>query len=245
MGLFKNKESTRAAEPAEADGSVAPRKKKKKLGVAVGVAATVVVVAGAGLLVWHDQPSFCGAICHTPMDAYYDTYENGTADKYSNELDEQAASSMLAHVHKDAGATCVDCHVPTLGEQVTEGLSWVAGSYEVAGSNASGQAVLETRALSDLVEARGIDEEQFCLNDACHVGDDGAVLTREGLVKLTEGLDEDYNPHLKKHGEVPCSNCHKAHTQSVNYCTSCHSGAPIPEGWLGASKAKTIHTVAP
>ena len=41
---------------------------KKKWPIVVGVVAVVLVAAGAGFFVWHEQPSFCNAICHTPMD---------------------------------------------------------------------------------------------------------------------------------------------------------------------------------
>ena len=32
------------------------------------VVAVVLVCAGGGFYVWHNQPSFCNAICHEPMD---------------------------------------------------------------------------------------------------------------------------------------------------------------------------------
>ena len=65
--------------------SPAPKKKKNKLAI-VGIVVGVIVVLGIGLFVWHEQPSFCNAICHTPMDAYGDTYLKGNVDKYGNEL---------------------------------------------------------------------------------------------------------------------------------------------------------------
>lgn len=50
-------------------------KRPKKAPVIIGVVAAIVVVAGAGMWVWHEQPIFCGAICHVPMDPYLETYE--------------------------------------------------------------------------------------------------------------------------------------------------------------------------
>ena len=55
------------------------------------------------------------------------------------------------------------------------------------------------------------------------------------LAALTAGLSDTRNPHLAQHGEVACSECHNAHSQSVNACSQCHSDAPIPDGWLSVS----------
>ena len=225
----------------DAEKSAKKAGKKKKWPIVVGIVAVVVVAAGAGFLVWHEQPSFCNAICHTPMDAYYETYADGTQDKYGNELSGDEPSAMMAYLHQTAdGTTCMDCHVPTLSEQITEGMNWVTGNYELAGTNQLGQAVLPERNIDDLVEARGIPSDEFCLNSGCHTNDDGSVMTRDDLIAATADLDATYNPHDPKHGERACSDCHKAHSQSVNYCTNCHSEAPVPEGWLSASQAKKL-----
>ena len=56
-------------EEKKVDGQTAEpaaQKKKKKWPIVVGVVVAVLVVAGAGFWVWHEQPSFCNAICHTP-----------------------------------------------------------------------------------------------------------------------------------------------------------------------------------
>ena len=61
-------------EEKKVDGQTAEpaaQKKKKKWPIVVGVVVAVLVVAGAGFWVWHEQPSFCNAICHTPMDAVH------------------------------------------------------------------------------------------------------------------------------------------------------------------------------
>ncbi|MDU1389817.1 MAG: salivary glue protein Sgs-3, partial [Eggerthella sp.] len=49
-------------------GDPAPR--TRKWPIVVGVVVVVLIAAGAGFWVWHEQPSFCAAICHTPMDEY-------------------------------------------------------------------------------------------------------------------------------------------------------------------------------
>ena len=48
------------------------KRRGRRWPIVVGVIAAVVVAAGAGFWVWHEQPSFCNAVCHDPMDAYVD-----------------------------------------------------------------------------------------------------------------------------------------------------------------------------
>ena len=81
-------------EEKKVDGQTAEpaaQKKKKKWPIVVGVVVAVLVVAGAGFWVWHEQPSFCNAICHTPMDAYLPTYEaepgQAATDVWGNEVE--------------------------------------------------------------------------------------------------------------------------------------------------------------
>lgn len=203
----------------------APKKKGKKWPIVVGVVVVVLIAAGAGFWVWHEQPSFCSAICHTPMDEYLATYEQepGQAgvDKWGNEV--ANTNSMLAVTHKAQGEDCMACHVPTLGEQMSEGMNWVTGNYVYP---------LEERDTEMLTEARGLDEDEFCLNESCH------NLTRDDLVKATAGME--FNPHMAQHGEQACSTCHKAHRASVMYCTQCHSEAEVPEGWLTVAEANKL-----
>lgn len=204
----------------------APKKKGKKWPIVVGVVAVVLIAAGAGFWVWHEQPSFCNAICHTPMDPYLPTYEaepgQAAVDKWGNEVAD--ASSMMAAKHRaDQGTTCMGCHIPSIGEQMSEGLNWVSGNYVNP---------LEERDLEQLVEARGVESDEFCLNESCH------NLTREDLQKAT--ADMEFNPHVAQHGEIECSECHKAHRASVMYCTQCHSEAEVPEGWLTVAEANKL-----
>ncbi len=224
-----------------AEAAPAAKRPRKRAPIAVAVVAAVLVVAGAGLWVWHEQPSFCGAICHVSMDPYLPTYEaepgQPAEDKWGNEVAD--ASGMMAATHRAAdGSTCLSCHVPTLGEQVAEGMSWVSGDYEVVSVGNEGYALIE-RPLSQLVEARGLGSgEEFCLNDACHVNEDGTPMDRADLVAIT--ADQERNPHVEQHGEVTCDSCHKAHRASVNYCSKCHADAEIPEGWLSVAQEKQL-----
>lgn len=158
---------------------------KKKKFIIVGVVAVVLVAAGAGFMVWHEQPTFCNAICHTPMDAYVETYVDGSTDAYGNELaSDQEKNSMMAYMHgKYKLANCLDCHVPTIGEQVTEGMHWITGNYEVLGQNKVGDTILAERSTDDLVKARNLDSgNEFCSNSKCHSGSgDHGTMTRDEL----------------------------------------------------------------
>lgn len=155
-----------ATEAPATEGSTteeaAPKKKGKKWPIVVGVVVVVLIAAGAGFWVWHEQPSFCAAICHTPMDEYLETYEQeaGTAgvDKWGNEV--ANTNAMLAVSHKAQGKDCMACHVPTLSEQMSEGMNWVTGNYVYP---------LEERDTEMLTEARGVDADEFCLNESCHL----------------------------------------------------------------------------
>ncbi|MCL1799649.1 MAG: cytochrome c3 family protein [Eggerthellaceae bacterium] len=201
--------------------------------VVLGVLALAFIAAGAGFWIWHEQPSFCSAICHTPMDPYGRTYEFSSGapgeDKWGNEVPD--AGAMMVVTHKEAGEDCMACHVPSLGEQITEGLTWITGNYEYP---------LNERNLKNLVEARGIPADEFCLNDRCHhVTADGAALqTRDDLFAMTDEYTR--NPHKPQHGENECGLCHKAHRASVNYCSQCHGDAPIPDGWLTHMQAQKL-----
>ncbi len=209
--------------------------KNKKAPIIAGVAVAVVVLAGAGMMVWHESPSFCGAICHTPMDGYVSTLTategESATDKYGNEVSD--ASAMLATVHAscDEGYGCLDCHVPTLSEQIGEATSWLSGDYEVVETSA-GTYVPEETTLEDLTEASGTYSLSFCLNESCH------DLTCDDLTELTSDLSR--NPHEWQHGVMSCDTCHKSHRASVLYCTKCHSDCELPSGWVTWSESEQI-----
>lgn len=206
--------------------SAAPKRAAKKPAIIAAVVAVVLACAGAGLWVWHEQPSFCGTVCHTPMAEYVDTFNqvSGQAgtDKYGNEV--QDAGSMMAVVHREAGEDCLSCHVPTIGEQVAEGMHWVTGDYVYP---------MNERSQADLTEARGVDEDEFCLNGECH-----DVTTREELFEAT--ADRELNPHETQHGEMACTDCHKAHRTSVLICAQCHDEAEVPEGWVAYDESLAV-----
>ncbi len=102
--------------------------------------------------------------------------------------------------------------------------SWVTGNY---------YSPLDERSLADLAEARGVDDDTFCLNESCH------NLSRADLIGLTAN-EYSFNPHTPQHGAQDCTSCHKTHRQSVMLCTECHTEAVVPEGWLSADEGKRL-----
>ncbi len=67
-------EATPQHEGESASAAQRAARAKKKWPIVVGCVAAVLVLAGAGFFVWHQQPSFCNAICHVPMDNYVEGY---------------------------------------------------------------------------------------------------------------------------------------------------------------------------
>ncbi len=187
-------------EQIEDEPCVPASKRSRRFAVAVGVVVVVLIAAGAGFMVWHEQPSFCNAICHDPMDRYVEGY-------YSDD------EGLLAAVHHVEGSECLDCHEPTLSEQVAEGLAWATGDF-----------------YSDL-EKRELGTEDLCLNEACHVRGEIAAATEDWG-------GTDFNPHASHVGkDVECGDCHSVHRESVMYCNKCHN-ADLPEGWVDPGEAK-------
>lgn len=170
----------------------------------------------------------CNATCHTPMDPYVETFdqEAGSSgiDKWGNAVAD--TTGMLCVSHNAQGYDCLSCHQLTDDEIGSLASTWATGDYVDP---------LEERDLDQLVEAQGIEADQFCLNESCH------NVTRADLVSATS--DMSFNPHGDLHGEMTCSECHKAHRASVNYCTGCHDTAEVPEGWL--SVHETTELMAP
>ena len=204
--------------PAE---TAAPKKSsaKKRVGIVCGVIAVIVAIAGFGMWTWHDDPAFCGTVCHTPMASYLETYDQKPntegVDKYGNPVSN--TSAMLAVQHGAMGFDCLTCHKATLGQQISEGTAWLAGNYTYP---------LDERSVAELGEPTGMGSDEMCLNESCH------NMTRDDLYNLTADEENLYNPHWSHHETLDCGTCHKAHGQSVLYCTQCHAQAPVPEGWL-------------
>ncbi len=186
----------------DAGSAAAKGKGKRRWPIVVGVVAVVLVCAGIGFNAWHNQPSFCNAICHTPMDYYVDGYYAGA----------ETGHASLAAAHEDAGVTCLQCHEATLEAQVNEGTAWISGAYSVTADGS---------VQPQLIPA---DKGQ-CAAAGCHEGQDVVAATENW------GGQQGVNPHVSHQGEaIDCSNCHSVHGESNMYCNACHS-YEVPAGW--------------
>lgn len=137
---------------AEQTAKPAPKKAMTRGRIVAAVVVAVVIVAGCGMFAWHNSPSFCGTVCHTPMSKYVADFEAGPVDGGS--------TAMLAAYHgADADMNCLSCHEAKIDEQVTEGMSWISGSYNFD----SDTQMLESRS-GELPTA------EFCLKSGCHDG---------------------------------------------------------------------------
>lgn len=211
-----------------AQETAAPKKSgPKRWQMTVGIIVAVIIVAGIGFGVWHEQPSFCNAVCHTPMDKFVDGYYNDdTTLAYQHghvDGSNTAAASTLKEGVKNSSMTCLTCHTPKMDEQMTEAISWVGGNYTV---DQDGAPVIS--------EPSYVANKEFCTQ--CH--------DYEKVIAATEhywGEDEPANPHASHQGEQACSNCHSVHGTSTLMCSSCHN-FEIPEGWQSVGQAQEAAT---
>ena len=96
----------KAAQAGSASVAAKPAAKRPRRGAIVGgVIAAVVVVAGIGAFVWHEQPSFCNAICHTPMDGYLETYEAEPGQAHNRQVGQPGCRRVGHAVGRTAPTT--------------------------------------------------------------------------------------------------------------------------------------------
>lgn len=232
----------KATEAEAATSEPEPKKKRNKKLAIVGVVIVVLVAVGAGMMVWHESPSFCSTLCHIEG-TYVDNYmqEQGTTgtDKYGNEVSN--TNAMMAVLHRNTKATakseivCVDCHVPNMGELAHDGMNFVAGNYPLP---------RDERSASGLMSWDGKTGESFCSNANCHVyllGDDGE-LSRTKLANSTKSRAFNFHEQHHENLSLECTDCHKGHRASVVVCTACHEhqDVAVPDGWLTYSESKEL-----
>jgi len=163
----------------------------RKPTVLIVVLLAVVVLGGVGAVgfwKYHEQPQSC-ATCHI-MDPYLGSWQE---------------SDFSAHSHAEYDVACLDCHEPTLEQQIDELMVYIHGDYEVP--------------LRDLKYPT-----ESCLE--CH--EHGSY---EEIVEMTADLEETVgaNPHDSHYGEMECRLCHKMHQESEDYCAQCHAwGWTVP-----------------
>jgi len=165
--------------------------------VVFGVLLGVVVIGGvAAVAAWkyHEQPQFCGT-CHI-MDPYLESWQ---------------ASDLGAHAHAVEDVTCLDCHEPTVQQQVDELVVYMQGDFEVP------------------LKERDFGVE-FCFD--CHVPNEHT--SYEQIIERTKDftdyvVPQQINPHdphagLEEMGPLKCIGCHQMHEESrlINGCDGCH-----------------------
>jgi cytochrome c nitrite reductase small subunit len=167
--------------------------------LALMVLLAVVVLGGAGAMgfwQYHERPEFC-ATCHI-MEPYLASW-----------LD----SEYGAHGHATEDVTCLECHVPTIEQQINELVVYVQGDYEIP------------------LEELDYPQDQ-CFQ--CH--EHGSY---EEVVQLTADLE--LNPHDSHFGEVECDTCHNMHGPSADYCAECHGPLTEAPGWTtDVSRPETL-----
>jgi cytochrome c nitrite reductase small subunit len=156
----------------------------RKWSVLIVVLLAVVVLGGvgaAGLWRYHQTPQFCGT-CHI-MDPYLESWQSSTYG---------------ANTHAQYDVACLDCHEPTLEQQLDELKVYLQGDYEIP-----------------LRELKYPKESCY----ECH--EHG---TYEEIVEMTAELAETVgaNPHASHYGEMECRLCHRMHEESEDYCAQCH-----------------------
>lgn len=157
---------------------------------AAALVVSMLAIGGYAGWKWHQEPSFCGTACHKVMATYVETWESG---------------SLLAAEHADKNIECLDCHEPTLSQQIGELQKYLTGDYKTP------------------LSFRQIGDKEFCLD--CHG-------TYADLAKETEGYSGGkFNPHASHSGELDCLLCHRVHEKSQLHCIQCHKAMEVPDGW--------------
>lgn len=177
---------------AGAPAGLARLSKNKKLTIAV-IAVAVVAVLGIGLWSWGTSPSFCSALCHSPLDNYVAGYYEGDAGK-------------AVTVHAKAGMNCLDCHDRSTARQLGEFAHWATDSYQVDDEGF-------------LVKDESMLTKEFCTREGCHVWEN-VVDSTWGFAGNDEQYNPHAS---HQDGSITCNDCHKVHRTSELYCAKCHN----------------------
>jgi hypothetical protein len=211
--MFKRKPKAQS-ENTTPEGQPAPKGKPNWLKISV-IANIAVLVIGVGLAAGgfmlyqsNTNPQMC-ATCHL-MQSHVTSYLTG---------------KNLDSVHAKAGVQCKDCHDYPVQAEITSGIAYITGNYEVVQTDpVTGKA--------EPALARRKFKETMCTK--CHI-------SLEHVATLTDFLPR--NPHDSHNGALPCNTCHVSHGQQIDYCAQCHDnggqrmiGAPIqPRGTVGGA----------
>lgn len=177
--------------PAEGAKERRPLTKNARITIAV-VAVAIVAVVCAGAFTWATSPSFCNALCHSPLDNYVEGYESGDP-------------SLGVTVHAAAGVDCLSCHDRSPVRQLGEFAHWATDSYEV---DADGF----------LVKDDTIATKEFCTQSGCHTWE-AIVDSTWGFAGNDEEFNPHAS---HQDGAIECNDCHKMHRANELYCAKCH-----------------------
>lgn len=178
---------------ASAVESAAPKQAHRRKGlIAAAIVVVIVVAAGAGFWVWHEQPSFCNALCHSPMDKYVESYSEGDPGK-------------LVTQHAAAGDSCLDCHEAELTTQVSEVMAWVSDDYPMGEDGM-------------LATGKEFATEEFCARPECHSMTD--IVNATWGFEGNDAKYNPHSSH--QDNQLECGDCHKVHEASQLYCAKCH-----------------------
>lgn len=178
-----------------------PKRKRKRWPIVVSIVAVITVVAGIGGWVWHEQPSFCGAVCHDTMSPYVESWDNSTGKNF------------LASNHADADVACLDCHEPEISEQVGEAVKQVTGDYKIP--------------LKKMETDNSFCLREGC-HDLAEVQQKGSITDANGKTANphTQPVDKTNaaDPHNGTGEPLACADCHSMHRKSakLDNCYSCH-----------------------
>lgn len=149
--------------------------------VSLTLLATIFMVGSGGYIIHQSNtnPEFCG-VCHIMQD----------------NVQSYLSSSDMDHVHALAEVECKECHDYPIPEEISAGIKYVLGNYDV---DTEGKLL-----------QREFDDE-MCLE--CHISYEYLANQTDFLVK---------NPHLSHWGTLSCSNCHISHGEQIDLCGECH-----------------------
>ncbi|MCL1798344.1 MAG: cytochrome c3 family protein [Eggerthellaceae bacterium] len=187
-------------------------KKRKKWAITLGVVLTVILAAGIGGWTWHEQPSFCSAICHDTMDHYVETWES---------------SNYTVRAHAENGVTCLQCHEASIPDQINEAMKQISGDYVVPFAKMETDDAFclrdgchtreELESGTPIIDSKGNQSNphsQTTNND---------VRSPHGAGGSTISCSTCHTIHRKSTGTDYCYSCH--HTETFESCYSCHGDA--------------------
>ena len=192
----------------------------------VGAVVVVLALSGFAAVQWHETPQFCAAFCHL-MDPYLASYTGQVVST-------RDGSTLMAKAHADEGLACLDCHEPTLEQQVQELVTFVKGDYRtpldrMRVSDEDCLACKEHASREELIERTADYQMEYTLNEE--------VLSRIAAAGYDLEGERNTNPHAypvnpvnpidphKEGGPMPeCAKCHRMHGESpkIEGCFGCH-----------------------